>query len=1133
MTATAASTRSRQASSGFPSCVREAIDSRFDPPAGFSAPSKATDAALQALAGAPFTLISPGSRGEPFVLDPGPAMRVDVPVDPASAALWVQKTASREVAGVGDSVAYEISVANADKQAAAASVQAVDALPPGFRYRRGSAQRNGLPLADPQISLDGKLLTFDLGDLPPSGTASIRFLVTVGAGAQVGTVATNVATASSAGGGRSNRAEASVRVSDDFFSARSFILGRVSAGACDAKDGVGDEGVPGVRVVLEDGTLSISDAKGMFHFEGLRPGLHVVQLDLDTLPEGYEPVACTRNDRFAGRAFSQFVEVKGQALWRADFHLRGRARPKPAPPPPPPGETTLELSHHLEGLVASFRVDSRGAHAPLEGARIRVSIPENLSYEPGSGSIDGGAPIDPVLQGTALVFPIGDLGAAWTRALTFRARAAEDAPPGSGPVTAAIVGAGGDPVAMASLSVENTLEVARELKSKQVSMVLRPHFPSFGVSLDPSDRTQLDLLALSVQKLSKPRRIVVVGHTDSVPIARRARGIFPDNHALSLARARSVGQYLIQALHLPEEALEVEGKGETEPLETNETKAGRATNRRVEVTAFAGSTFEVTVLRSVKDKSGPQHAITHGIAAGGAVTTATTAPAQGTATPAVSSGVAAAPGSAPAASPPAQQVLGPAATASAGALVGPAPATAQPPPLEGFISPVDGELLASRIGAVQVRAASWLAIHLAVDGKEVGAARIGYKAEDHVSKRTTYTFVGVDFGERGPHTLTLTGVDPFGNERLRQTADVLRTGEIARIRFLSADDNVADGRTPVRARIELLDEQANPIRGAIRLELREGNLSRLKREGENLTLDESVDRVVQADRDGLVEFAPVTASGSYRAVLGIGAATVEIETWARPKMRDWILVGLAEGTAGYNVVTGHLETARDAAVDEDLYADGRVALYAKGQIAGKWLATIAYDSARDPQVGTSLFNQIDPQTYFTLYGDASQQGYDAASSRKIYLKIEREQFYALFGDYDTGLTVTELEIDLPAAGRVVVLRSVAVERGVGLWIDLVEQAGAHLRVARGVVRDRRQPLPAIGPWHKGRRARRRRDPRRRPRPRAVSQVAGDHVVSGGAFGEADEGVRRASSAWPRSRSPPSPRRSAHDTIRWR
>ena len=86
------------------------------------------------------------------------------------------------------------------------------------------------------------------------------------------------------------------------------------------------------------------------------------------------------------------------------------------------------------------------------------------------------------------------------------------------------------------------------------------------------------------------------------------------------------------------------------------------------------------------------------------------------------------------------------------------------------------------------------------------------------------------------------------------------------------------------------------------------------------------------------------------------------------------------------MVTGHLETARDAAVDEDLYADGRVALYAKGQIAGKWLATIAYDSARDPQVGTSLF-AIDPQTYFTLYGDASQQGYDAASSRKIYLKM--------------------------------------------------------------------------------------------------------------------------------------------------
>src|SRR5207248_2656162 len=198
------------------------------------------------------------------------------------------------------------------------------------------------------------------------------------------------------------------------------------------------------------------------------------------------------------------------------------------------------------------------------------------------------------------------------------------------------------------------------------------------------------------------------------------------------------------------------------------------------------------------------------------------------------------------------------------------------------------------------------------------------------SGKTTATFVGVDFGERGRHQLLLTGADPFGNERLHKTASVVVTGAIAQMRFVSADDNVADGKTPVRARIELRDERGDLIRGAMRLELREGNLSRLKIEGENLTLDETLGRMVQMDRDGWVEFAPVSASGSYRAVLGLGAATVEIETWAKPQMRDFVLVGLAEGTAGYDVLSGNALAFKDAGGDEDLYADGRVAFYDTG-----------------------------------------------------------------------------------------------------------------------------------------------------------------------------------------------------------
>ena len=52
------------------------------PPAGWQAPSVEPTPALQALPGGPFVIVEPGSRGEPFVLNPGPALHIDIPIDP-------------------------------------------------------------------------------------------------------------------------------------------------------------------------------------------------------------------------------------------------------------------------------------------------------------------------------------------------------------------------------------------------------------------------------------------------------------------------------------------------------------------------------------------------------------------------------------------------------------------------------------------------------------------------------------------------------------------------------------------------------------------------------------------------------------------------------------------------------------------------------------------------------------------------------------------------------------------------------------------------------------------------------------------------------------------------------------------
>jgi len=73
------------------------------------------------------------------------------------------------------------------------------------------------------------------------------------------------------------------------------------------------------------------------------------------------------------------------------------------------------------------------------------------------------------------------------------------------------------------------------------------------------------------------------------------------------------------------------------------------------------------------------------------------------------------------------------------------------------------------------------------------------------------------------------------------------------------------------------------------------------------------------------------------------------------------------------------------------------------------LLTTSYDTSKQTLAGDNRVNQlIDPNTYYTIYGDNSRQRYDASSAEKLYIKIERKQFYALFGDMNTGLDVTEL-----------------------------------------------------------------------------------------------------------------------------
>lgn len=101
-------------------------------------------------------------------------------------------------------------------------------------------------------------------------------------------------------------------------------------------------------------------------------------------------------------------------------------------------------------------------------------------------------------------------------------------------------------------------------------------FASDSAEIMPDMRDDLDQLAASLNGSSvRHMRLQVVGYTDN-------QGSEEVNDPLSLARAHAVAKH-IQSKGVDANRITVEGRGERQPMVSNEQGYGRALNRRVEI----------------------------------------------------------------------------------------------------------------------------------------------------------------------------------------------------------------------------------------------------------------------------------------------------------------------------------------------------------------------------------------------------------------------------------------------------------------------------------------------------------------------------------------------------------------------
>lgn len=1115
------------------------------PPGAYVAPSTVAPGSLPSGPSGPYAIVA-GSYGDVFVVVPGPALNIDIPVDPQSPGLVVQKTVSQTQASAGDFLQYRLTIRNTDAVVTANATTLTDRLPFGMKYQAGSLVVNGVKQPDPAIAADGRTLTMALGNLAPSSTSQITYVVLLGAGVAVGDAVNTAQAMANAGVMVSNVATVAVRIKEPLFSGRFTIIGRVYEGDCTTPwDKL--RGVANARLMMEDGTYVVTDADGQYHFEGVRPGTHVVQLDVETLPGGLEPVSCIDNTRFAGRNFSQFVDVKGGGLWRADFHtkartadigLRMQSRLDVTPAKrmtevntaktftlkaefdscstvlKPEGEAEvarlvqelakqdverIELTGHTDnqrlslrcqkqfndnhvlskaraeavgltlaeglglrqdqivftgrgpdvpladnhtavGMAKNRRTDvkvfmketaplTRESSAAVQGLAHRIEVDgavavENLKvmamlaqgtiYQPGSAKVDGKPVPDPYVAGGVANFTLGKVEGDWKHVVEFAARP------------------------------EKKFEEAPE--STPGTYTLHAQFASCRAELSSAVKTDIARLAreLRDQDISA---IELVGHTDNQRLSPRCQTMFVDNKALSQARASAVGGALAKALGLRADQVTAAGRGDEQPVADNASAAGMAKNRRTDVIVHHRNRLAMPTLAPTKCPQDPYLA---------------RALARFEATPGASSQTPAAenrlmcpqealhpsPASAAESKPfvsvsdESDHVTVAVQRAVRASL--PADMAERQTIRQSILDDVAASGAETDWFAMKGQGTAWLfpseshnprtpAVRVVI---RHAAGQVVVLRDGKGEKVSPLNFDGTQIAPDRRSAVSIWRGVPVNDGANRLEAEILSsTGErvetlLRVIHYANAPVRaelvpeqsilMADGiNRPVIA-VRLLDRDGRPVRagvtGPIEINAPFVAWEQVKREQERqLAGMERFQPHYQVEGDdgiAYLELAPTTESGAVILSLNfqIGSDTTrrqEVRAWMEPRARDWVVVGFAEGTVGYNTLKDNVQPLLNEGVEEGGWSDGQISLYAKGRVLGKWLLTMAYDSdkTRDRR---GLLSTIDPNEYYTLYGDGAEQRYDAPSQAKLYLKLERGQFYALFGDYETGLSQTQL-----------------------------------------------------------------------------------------------------------------------------
>jgi len=229
---------------------------------------------------------------------------------------------------------------------------------------------------------------------------------------------------------------------------------------------------------------------------------------------------------------------------------------------------------------------------------------------------------------------------------------------------------------------------------------------------------------------------------------------------------------------------------------------------------------------------------------------------------------------------------------------------------------------------------------------------------------------------------------------------------------------VADGESTVPVTIRVFDVNGGPLQGqyVARITVDGAKPKRFDSEAE-CRIEETGrrcadDEVLIIDGEGAFGVIAPTSAREVFVTARVGGHPGKVKLAFATETRPLVAAGLVEMMVGFGSAQDGGSPGLSDRFERDLRRwetrfssgkgsfAGRSSFFLKGTTTNGYLVSAMFDSEKETRARE--FSDYNPDRYYPVMGDAAQRGYDAQSSDRLYVRVEKGRGYLLYGDFATS-----------------------------------------------------------------------------------------------------------------------------------